>query len=405
MAINWTTLQVQLAQELRILRKREAAWINFKFADNANYDKRLYVAANAYSTSVNEEANALSTGYAHLDGVQVPGMAALWSAYRGNIENEKGFFGILANDIELLSDSDKAAGAIAYVYTDTDGVIAISERNGYWGALRRQMLAEGYYIVANGVTYGTFTAANGNVGTLAATSMSGANHQLTGTLIFECVDDTVDAPKLSVRLKYTTPWPDGTEIVEADNLLECEKSFEDGPTGLTTVLTRSGLASPTEAGDDGNMFSSSAIATPAEADSNKGKIYIKVTRQAVSPIWLIQWYRTDALLASDLVQQATTDTTAGTYSVDMTGAGGQRFTSTFNRANADAHLASAGNSDSDITFDIGSPRLGDKWTRVATNDEAGVYATKLAHAWHVSLPNAGATAQFTDANANSVSMS
>jgi len=404
MSLNYTTLPIQLAQELVILRKREAIWEHVHplfSATSANVDRRLLVAANAYSTSVDEEAQALATDLAKLDG-QISPMASIWSDYRATIGSSKGFAGVVWTDAPVVTDADKAAGAIKYNYTDTAGVIAISERLGWGGALRRQMVLDTNYVLANAITFGSFTAASGNVGTLAVTSMTGESHALSGTLIFEVVDDTVSAPKIRVTNKLTRPLPDVPESIVADRQLQPEKSFEDGPTALTMVLTRSGLAAPTEAGDGGAMFASSSISSPSEADSNKGKIFIKVTRQATAPIWLIQWYKDSAL--TGLVQQATTDTILTTYAVDMTGAGGMRFQSTFDRVAADVALPAAGNTDSDITFDMLSPRKGDRWTRTVTNDYVGLYSTKIAHSWRFSLPVSGAGTMFTDANATSLAV-
>ena len=402
MALTYSTLKVQLAQELRILQKRRALWRHIREASLSNSDRGLLVAANAYGTTVDEEARALADAYNKLTA-QEDIAASLWADYLSHVESDIGFFGIIINDLDLIEDEDKG-NPISYEYTDTDGVIAISERKGILGKLRRQMTTDTEYITANGVTFGTFTAANGNLGTLAATSMSGESHCMTGTLIFRVEEDTVDAPKMSVKLKFATPvLVDGvlTAEVEGDNLLTPGAQWEDGPTGLTTVLTISGLASPTEAGDGGAMFASSSLSALAEGDSNKGKIFIKVSREA-SDTWRIAWYRDSAL--TDLVQQVTTTTLIGTYAVDMTGANGMRFQSTFDRAAANTALPSVGNSDSDITFDPKPPRLGDEWTRTVTNDEAGIYSTKIAQNWRASLVTSGANL-WTDSAASSISMS
>jgi hypothetical protein len=406
MPINYTTLPIQIATMLRMARKIHALQIQQRDASNANYDRRLLIQANGLSTSDDQEAKVFGGFLAWLDGAAVPNERALFASLRAKIESQLDGLGkIIAEDLAASAD-ERGRAWIDYEYDSdlTDGTIAIKQRHGLWGLLYRDMAAaaNSQYITANAISFGSFTAGSGNNGTLTATSRSGASHVLTGTARVECVDDTVDRPQFRVTLTPTLPRADGVVAIEGDNLLTAGKSWEDGPTGLTMTLTVSGLAAPTEAGDNGNIFSSTSIASPKEADSNKGIFYITVTRQASAPIWLVEVYRDSA--RTEKVGRATTDGTTGTAVLTITCNGGSIITTTFDKAAANTALPSAGNSDADISFDIDTPHVGDFWTFTTTSDDAGNYATKIAQLWPATLPTSGSNL-WTDANASSISMS
>ncbi len=401
MSITYADFQVQLGAVLRIARKREALLEHIRQADNANYDRRLLTAANGFSTSQTDEARVLGQHLAHLDGAALTNIRSAWTAYRSLLEAATGFLDMIADDLGA-SQEDRAAGAIRYLYDVVDGVVSINERRGKLGALYRDMLDQSESVKANVVTFGSLTAGPDNRGLLTATSESALSHCPTGTLVLEVVSDNVDNPTLRASVELTNPLPDGTARIVGDNLVTCERSWEDGPTGITMVLTRTGLGSPTESGDNGSLFSGTTIATPAESDSDKGIFHITVTRQATSPIWLIEVFNDSA--RENKVGSTTADTTSGTVALTITCRGGSVISTTFNRANAHTHLPSAGNTDEDISFDIETPRLGDRWTRSLSNDEAGNFSTKLMKLWRISLPT-DASPTFTDANASSISMS
>lgn len=405
MALNYTTAQVQLAQMLRMLRKRFAMVIQVRDADNANYDQRLLVATSAFSTTDNQERRVLNEISSYLDDTDVGAFISRFTGFRDKIEStEEGFFKILAEDMGINSE-EKAFGAISYQYDEqlTDGTVAIKKRRGVLGTFWHKMVADGYYVVANVVTFGTFTAENGNGGTVAVTSMSCLGHTKTGTLRFECIDDTVDAPLFQVSVVFDKPLGDGTvQRVAEDKSLTCGKSFEHGEVGITCVLTVSGLAAPTESGDGGAMWASTTFTSPKAADSNHGIFYNKVTRQSAGDTWLIEFYSDDARTSK--VGHSTVNGTSGTVAVSVTMNGGTVFASTFDKAAAATALPTAGNTDSDIKWDIDTPVEGDVYTRTNTNDEAGLYQTKTGDAWPISLPTSGATL-FTDANASSISIS
>src|SRR3990167_5987302 len=128
MAINYTTLQVQVGALLRMSRKIEAKLINARDADNANYDRRLLTAASGFSTSDNEEArvySAIVNGF--LDGGEVPNLESRFRSLRAAIENQaEGLGHILAQDLDANED-DLSSAFIDYLYDPdlTDGTITI----------------------------------------------------------------------------------------------------------------------------------------------------------------------------------------------------------------------------------------------------------------------------------------
>ena len=401
MAVNYTTLQVQLGALLQIMRKREALLDEIRLSDSANQDRRLLGQANGFSTGDTEEARALGGQINHLDTSAAPSVSGVWSSYRSQIESLNDFFGIIQTDVPASAD-DIGAGAIAYEYEDVDGLISIVDRVGILAALRADMLANTQFVLANGITFGALAAVSGNRGELQLDSSSGESHALTGTLVLEVTSESVDTPQLSVANELGKRLPDNIDVVFADNVLTAGKSFEDGPTGVTLTLSRNKLNPPDEAGDTGNMFASVIIATPAEADMNGGVLQVRVTRQAVAPIWLIDFFSTSARTTK--VGSITTDGVAGVFAIDLTLQNGTRFQANFDRAAANVELPAAPNSDDNISYDIKTPRIGDRWTIAVTNDEAGNYSTKIAKAWRMSLPVAGAS-QFAEANAASISFS
>ena len=406
MAINYTTLQVQVGALLRMSRKIEAKLINARDADNANYDRRLLTAASGFSTSDNEEArvySAIVNGF--LDGGEVPNLESRFRSLRAAIENQaEGLGHILAQDLDANED-DLSSAFIDYLYDPdlTDGTITILRRTGLLGALRRDMelAAISQYVTPNVITIGALTAAAGNVGTLTATSASAEGHCPTGTLTIECVNERVSTTEFSASIEITVPFPDGTKIITGDNLVRAEKSWQDGPTGITMVITRSGLAAPTELTDADALFATTSFTTPRSSDSDRGVFYVRVTRQATAPIWLIEFFADQGYTrkVGHRTETGTVGTAAGTTVMN----GGTSITTTFSMANADTAMATAGET-ATASWDIVNPRIGDKWTRSLSNDEAGLFSTKIMKLWRGSLPGTGANL-WTDANASSISMS
>lgn len=402
MSLNYTKIQTQFGAVLRNLRKIEALIDHAIKADNANYNSRLLTQTNGFDLNIDVEKRAHGKQVAHYDGPLQSALRTLWQNYRAQIANDEDFFGVIDAGLGL-SEDDLGAGAIDYVYDTTAGNISIVNRLGFLGALYNDMIAQAQRVAANGVTAGSFTAKSGNRGLLTVSAMSYLSHTLSGTLVFEVIDESVDQPIIKVSLETLEKTYDNLLVIEADNGLNVDKTFEDGPTGLSATLVRTGLASPTESGDGGAIFSSTIISTPKEDDMNGGVLQVRVTRQATGDTWLLEFFNSSARTASTKVGSATTNTAVGTASIDTTLKNGTRFQSTFDRAAAAVVMPSAGNNDDDISFDIETPRIGDRWTRDVTNDYVGSFATKIAKAWRMSLPVSSGS-QWTDSLANSISM-
>jgi hypothetical protein len=258
------------------------------------------------------------------------------------------------------------------------------------------------YVTPNVITFGggDLVAEFGNRGELSVVGgsgvMTGESHALPGSVVFEVTDEQVDVPKLSLVNELDEMLPEGEFKVSADNLVPVDKSYVDGPTAFTLFVRRPKLTNPTTTGDAGLLFSGTeTISTPKGADMEFGILRVRVTRQALAPIWLVEFFNsTDR---DQKVGRFTTDTTVGTVAIDVTLRGGTRFqTTAFDRAAAHALLPAAGNTDDDIAFDIKTPRLGDRWRRTVANNFVGNFATKFAKMRRFSPPTTGTTL-WTDA--------
>lgn len=400
MALNYTKTPIQLAAVLKVSQALKAVHDYAVLASDASHFARLLSANNGFGQSDTEEKNAYSSLADYYKSTLGAAISAEFVNHREAIESSDGFFGLLEADLSA-SDEKDAGGAIDYKYEDLDGAITIIARNGIWGALRREMLADGYYVTANTITVGSLTAKGGNRGLLTKTSMTAESHCLTGTLVITVEDENVTSPKLKLVNVLPLPLASGETEIEADNQLTPEKSLEDGPTGITCVLTRTGLSTPTESGDAGNIFSGTTIATPAEGDMNGGVLQVRVLRQAGSNPWLVEFYSTSS--RDKRVGSTAFAGTTGTVALDVTLKNGTRFQTTFHKANANTLLPNTNDEDDDITFDIETPRKGDRWTIALSSNDAGNYSTKLAQVRRVSLPVSGSSL-FTDSNAASISI-
>lgn len=408
MAINYTTLQVQLGAVLKIARKK-AAFIEHIFkSDNANYNSRLLKAANGYSDSLTVEKDAYGEQVAFFKSMETD-MRTKFAQYRAQVESAKDLFGVIANGL-ALSANLITPGPVSYEYDGalTDGTILLVNRNGVLGNLHKDMLAQGQYVDANTMTPGAFTAVNGNRGLINATVMSYLSQMPTGVLVFECVQATVEACRIAVfhECPVDSPRPDGTRVKFAQNVITPEKQFEDYTLGLVgpVVLTRPGLAAPTKAGDAaGPLFTAAGtFTTPKEADMKGGVLQVRVTRQATTgQEWLIEFFSDSSRTVK--VGAVVTGTLVGTVAVDVVLRGGTRFQQTFDRAAAAVDMAAAGNSRDTITFDIDTPQVGDKWTRAITNGRDFNFANGCGDLWDWTPPTAGSS-KWTNANAAPVAM-
>lgn len=281
-------------------------------------------------------------------------------------------------------------GPITYEYDRellaSTGQVAILRRGGILGALYRQMVADNETIRQNVVTLGAVTAIPGNQGQLTELSVGGGrSHALSGTLTMHCVDDTVGRTLLTCDLVLTEPLTDGTGTIGADNNITVETDYDDGQTGVQLQMRYVALV---ESGDNGNIVSAPAWDKPNEQDSDKGKLYLRVTRiHATGPVpkvWLIEWFNNANRAVENLVGSRDVDGITGSVAVSIPGPN-SNLSFTFDKAAANTLLPTVGNKDEDIMWDLKVPRVGDAWTKSVTNDETGVYATKVARTWRATL--------------------
>lgn len=386
---DYEMLFATLGAELKNHRKLEAVFENFHFVSSSDDAKRLISAEYSDSNIYQETANSIASRT--YEGSIAPTMQGLCSTLKQAFE--QGWFPVLDSEINTNPD-DKASGAIAYNYDGNlnDGTISILSRSGRWGALRNKMIADREVIVKNTVAFGSLVALGTNQGDITLGSVSGADHTLSGTLTLLCTDDTVEAPKFSLINVLSQKIADQTvqtsadglfSIIPADNAIQLTRSYEDGPTGVSILLNYHAgtTVDPDEVFYTGGGIS---VLNPTEADSNKGNVYFRLTRQSSDPVWKLEWFRDAA--RSDLVTQATAYHALPEFF--LLGPSGMSIAVGLDTANADTALPNPDDTLANMEFDLGVPRLNDQWTITVTNSEDGLFATKIAHRYRASLNSA-----------------
>lgn len=402
MAVNYATLQIQVASLLQLLRKREAAIIHARDASSSDFDRRRLTQTNGFSTSDDDQAKVLTALTNYFDARDVQAKIASYVTLRAAIEDSTSGLGLILKEDLNAPASDVASAWIDYAYDTslTTGQIAILERTGLFGLLRRQMELDAQFVEPHDVEFDPLVAYEDNVGELVEFDESAESHTPSGVVVLECTDDTVDNPRFRVSIDLDRPLPDGREILNGDNDLQAEQYWEDGETGMTMLYRRPGLALPTETLDEGGIFSAVSIATPSERDGNKGLFYERTTRQSTGPTWLIEFFADAAFTRRR--GRATSNTAVGTETFTTTLNGGTALTYTFDRAAAAVENPAA-NDTSSATWDIVTPRIGDRWTRVVVNLDLGQYGREARQAWRGSFPTTGAT-KWTDANVDRIAV-
>lgn len=401
-----TIIGKALAKSLVHLRKKQAALEHDRDVSSASYTKRMY--QDNLDNTDDAQARMITTMTGYLEGTARGEDEGEYAAILTQLQSSDALYGVF-NEQLALSDEDKSAGPIDYTYNNSSGAIMLAKKRGWLAALGRQMTTDAKTLLQCTTTFGALTAGSGNVGSLASAGPIGYDHCFTGTLVFVVSSQSVSTPTLTLSNTFTKPLASdpirgkGDKFgFIADNPLTSDKAFVDWQIGVSLTITRPGLTAPTESGDAGNVLSAYTVTTPKDADCDTGIFYFLITRQTNAPIWLVELYK-DASHTTR-VGATTTDTVAGSVALTINCNGGTTVAFTFNRVNANVAMAAAGNSQSS-TIDILTPRLGDRWTMTITNDEAGVYATKLKQAWQFSLPSGvAASADYAEALAASVSM-
>lgn len=390
MSITYTQDMETLGALLKMLGVPYKAWrYNFD-ADGSTYVRDILNGKFPNSTRVQDQGETdFKTA---IDASLLPNLVSSHAAMQEEFRS-KGLQKWLGIGL-LLMDEDEAAleDGIDYVYDDAllgrTGQVQISQRVGPWARLRADMIDNSKTVQKpSSLSAASIAAVTGNVGSLAEASVTILDHTLAGIINFECVDDTIGATKIAVSLAFTLPLINGALKRDADNPATLGKSFEDGPTGLTITL---GYGTLVESGDGGNMFASTAVATPSENDTDKGKIFIRVVRMSGSggnPDFMIEWYNSSSMEEDELIATYPVSGTSGTVAVTMEGED-TVLTTTFSKTNAASALASVNDEDTDIIFDIDNPRIGDRWTKAITNNESGNFNSKIARRFPFSLPSA-----------------
>lgn len=401
MAIDFARLPTQIGALLIILAKIEARLLHARDADNSNYDRRLIGQANAFLISDNEEAKILGGIVNYLDSLEVPRLQELYASLRAQIESQSNGLGyLLFRDLPNKDSSDVVGDFAAYDYDESlnTGAQAIIRRSGLLGALRRNMEANGQYVAPDDVELDVLIPDDHNSGSLDNYSESAEDHALDAELVITVTSENVSRTTCSVVANLTTPLPDGTTIIEADRELVAEQSWENGPLGITMVLRRPGLDSPTEVDAD-LLFSAVSLATPQESDCDTGVFHCRVTRQSSGATWLIEFFANSGLTRKR--GRSTSTGTSGTETITVELVGGSSITFTFDRAAANTAMAVA-NETAIASWDIRQPREKDVWRRRVTNFNLTNFNGLIKRSWRFSFPTSGTT-QWTESLAEPIS--
>lgn len=385
MSLNYgSDAETQFGEILSILSKRGDLIDHVGRGDDANHDRRLLVVTNGLDVTDTVESAIHANIVNRLDEVDLPLLQSNIRSARDEM-----IFGRTVKTpglaylwLKALGLQGRAAPTVSteYIYDDllTDGTVAILHRRGIIGVVREDMelAANDQRITANGVTFGSFTPKQNNVGLLTLTTMTGESYVPSSTFNLVCANNSATRPEfnVSIALSRTQKLWTGEDVFEGRRVLTAEKAWEDGHTGLTLEFTRTGLASPTVIDADA-LFSAESVATPHDGDSDLGIFHIKVTRQSGEPRWLIECFSDSS--ETTKTGRVTTASGAGNVALVLTCNNGSALSFSFQRTTADTAMASVGNTSTPNSFDIDNPREGDHWTRTVTNDEVGNFATLM----------------------------
>lgn len=417
MAITTTADLVEsLAPHLRVLRVTEAAWEQTTQASVAS-GSPLLISVNYDDTDDVEYKVEIATNNQLLSQSGTNFVTAHTNQLTQFVSQTGGFFRIIDDQLTLTT-TDKNAGAIDYQYTPnrTTGKVELTGRTGHLAAMRAQMITDSVKIKENIVTVGALTSFAGNTGSLVSSvALTPDDHTLSGDIVLEVTNARLPNMEFTVSLDLADKLIDGTDIVTADNVLRPGAPFDDGPIGITTLQVNLSSASIT-GGDDGAMFSGVSItaSTVNDNDSTNGEFGVTVVRvsSATVPVgWQIQAFqnkdsRTVKVFDSEDTTGNSPTGSSGAESKTYVLSGGTSWSFNFSKTAATVKLPVTGDSDADISVGIGAPILGDRWKFAIVNDEAGNFASKIAHRFRASLNSTTSGGEtVSDALAASVSFS
>lgn len=406
MAMNYARFGPQWGALLKNSGKYAALIQHLLRSDVATYNAGLLAAV--IDQTISAEKSFYNDEVDFFVGTALNNMRNTFKSARSQAQSFDDFFGLIATGLGL-SNIQTVQGGINYIYDTTllDGTIMIADWQGPLGYLHRDMLQTATYVKPCTMTPGSFTAFQANKGVLAKTSLT-ALSQIPdqSRIFFKCVNANTSAPQLQVysQLAKTLAWPDGTTYFTARNNLTCEKVYNDGLLGLSTVvLTRPGIASPVLSGDPFTLFTLVSFTNPQESDMNGGVLQTRVTRQGtVGQEWLIEFFSSSA--RTNKVGAVVIGGTSGTFAVtNLPMRSGTIVNFTFDRTKAQTNYGTPGNLLDTVAWNIQTPQLGDYWYLDITNGKDGNFAWQTGLIWQWTPPTAGTTL-ITDAGAAPVSV-
>lgn len=407
MGMNYSTFPGQLGGVLKNMSKYQAMIQHHLRSDQAVFNANILQGVFNQTISLEKAAYTAETDF--YAGTALQALRGLFKNGRSQIQDPGDLFGIVAAGLGLSAKQFVPKG-IQYLYDASlvDGTINIIGWAGALGILHQDMLLHGQYVTPCSMTPGSLTAFYNNRGQLVETSLTALSQIPDGALFyFTCQSENTSAPQFTVTMQLPPDkaWPDGTTFFQADNVLTCEKAYNDGPLGLSqVVLTRPGIGSPVLSGDASPaIFSGVSFVNPQEGDMNKGILQVRVTRQGtVGQEWLIEFFSNSQLTqkVGAKVIGGTSGTTAVTNFPLSTGT---LVNFTFSMTNANTALPLVGNQLSTIAWNIQTPRIGDYWTVSVANARNGNFSWLVGSTWQWTPPTAGTTL-WTDSLAAPVSV-
>lgn len=411
MALDVTPTFTQTGTELAILQALENLLRFCREVSDPDHFQRRF--DSAYSSTDTAENRAKVSGKTLCENQLATNAFNGHAILLARIEDRsKGLFSVIDSEV-IVSQTDRDAGAIAYIHRDDDGEISITSEQGYWAALKREMVTLNEFIEKNTVTISpsTFSSFAGNKGSLVLTGTPlGSDHMFSGTLIAECVDEALPRPQFSVEIDLDVPFVRNNQqsLVTDNQLLSVGKKFTEGFTGIQDL--QMDFDNLLETGDDGDMLSSVSITLPADGDGAGGFFHVQVKREGLGPTtqWLLKFFSDSdrTTVVFDAKTEAGNDIPEGESGVQTftyTLAKGSQFKFTINKTKATVKLLVSGDTDDDIVYNLQSPKVGDRFRLDVVNLENGKFATKIGKNWRVSL-NSRVGATISDSLADDITI-
>src|SRR3990172_4069754 len=282
---DWANIGDVLGASLSLTDLFRRQWDFVRNSDGVTFAKDIL--GNAFDFTDVDQTAALAALQSHLENSTKASQGGAWRSFIAQLTTQ--FLKVWDREFVLTPD-DRDAGPVDYEYDQVllgQGQVQIEREVGFLAAQKRVMVDEGLFVRQNTITFGAFAREGTTTGEITLAASAGRDYVLDGTVILECTSDIVEAVQFSVSHEIDEPLVDGTTIIKADNNLQVGKSFEDGATGVDLTVN---LQSAVILTDASSVFSLLTITNPTEASTDKGRFYVKVTRQA-GDVWLIELFR------------------------------------------------------------------------------------------------------------------